>query len=82
MQTVMRAHGIPDAYDRLKAFTRGRPMDEAAMREFIGSLTLPRRGKERLAALEPKTTWASRRSWRGAACAAWGTFETRRASET
>ena len=23
VQTVMRAHGIPDAYDRLKAFTRG-----------------------------------------------------------
>ena len=24
VQTVMRAHGIPEAYDRLKAFTRGR----------------------------------------------------------
>ena len=25
VQTVMRAHGLPDAYDRLKEFTRGRP---------------------------------------------------------
>src|ERR1700723_4758788 len=30
VQTVMRAHGLPDGYDRLKAFTRGRPMDEQA----------------------------------------------------
>src|SRR6202044_1818322 len=35
VQTVMRAHGIQDAYDRLKAFSRGRPMDEQAMRAFI-----------------------------------------------
>ena len=41
VQTVMRAHGIPDAYDRLKAFTRGRPVDEHAVREFIDSLDLP-----------------------------------------
>src|SRR5208283_6041400 len=37
VQTVMRAHGIPDAYDRLKSFTRGRSVDRAAMREFIVS---------------------------------------------
>src|SRR5580658_2284944 len=55
VQTVMRAHGIQDAYDRLKAFTRGRPMDEQAMRAFIESLTLPAEAKQRLLALEPKT---------------------------
>jgi adenylosuccinate lyase len=55
VQTVMRAHGIPDAYDRLKAFTRGRPMDERAMRAFIDSLELPSEAKKRLLALEPKT---------------------------
>jgi adenylosuccinate lyase len=55
VQTVMRAHGIPDAYDRLKAYTRGRPMDEQAMRSFIDSLALPADAKERLRALEPKT---------------------------
>jgi adenylosuccinate lyase len=54
VQTVMRVHGIPDAYDRLKAFTRGRPVDERAVREFIGSLDLPPGEKDRLLALEPR----------------------------
>jgi adenylosuccinate lyase len=55
VQTVMRAHGIPDAYDKLKTFTRGRPMDERAMREFIASLALPPEDKARLMALTPAT---------------------------
>jgi adenylosuccinate lyase len=55
VQTVMRAHGIPEAYDRLKSFTRGRPIDKAAMREFIASLDLPPAEKERLLCLEPGT---------------------------
>jgi adenylosuccinate lyase len=54
VQTVMRAHGIPEAYDRLKSFTRGRPVDRDAMREFIASLDLPAAEKERLLYLEPK----------------------------
>jgi len=53
VQTVMRAHGIPDGYDRLKAYTRGRPMDEPAMRAFIASLELPAAEKSRLLDLEP-----------------------------
>ena len=55
VQTVMRAHGLPDAYDRLKAFTRGRAIDRSAMHEFIRSLELPAAEKERLLALEPRT---------------------------
>ena len=54
VQTVMRAHGIPDAYDRLKSFTRGRAVDQQAMRDFIASLDLPSAEKERLLRLEPK----------------------------
>ncbi len=53
LQTVMRAHGIPDAYDKLKTFTRGRPVDQQAMREFIASLALPAEEKARLTALTP-----------------------------
>jgi adenylosuccinate lyase len=49
----MRAHGIPDAYDKLKQFTRGRPIDQAGMREFIGTLALPATDKERLLQLTP-----------------------------
>jgi len=53
VQTVMRAHGIADAYDRLKEFTRGRPMDQGSMREFIASLELPEDAKVRLLTLHP-----------------------------
>jgi len=53
VQTVMRVHGIPDGYERLKRFTRGKPMSQAAMREFIASLELPAAEKERLLRLEP-----------------------------
>ena len=53
VQTVMRVHGIPDAYDKLKTFTRGRPVDEASMRDFIKSLQLPASEKERLLELTP-----------------------------
>jgi adenylosuccinate lyase len=55
VQTVMRAHGIEDAYERLKNFTRGRPVDEIAMRDFIASLSLPAQEKERLMLLTPGT---------------------------
>ena len=56
VQTVMRAHGIPDAYDRLKAFTRGRPIDEAGdARLHRLARRCRRRRKQRLLALEPKT---------------------------
>jgi len=53
VQTVMRVHGIPDAYDRLKRYTRGRPIDQAAMRDFISSLELPTAEKDRLQQLTP-----------------------------
>ncbi len=55
VQTVMRAHGIPDAYDRLKDFTRGRVIDSAAMREFVATLPLPAGDRQRLLALTPAT---------------------------
>jgi adenylosuccinate lyase len=53
VQTVMRAHGIADAYDQLKAFTRGRTVDEHGIRAFIGSLALPVEEKQRLLSLTP-----------------------------
>jgi adenylosuccinate lyase len=55
VQTVMRAHGIADAYDKLKTFTRGRPINKQAMHEFIATLDLPPAAKERLLSLEPGT---------------------------
>src|SRR5579859_5868355 len=55
VQTVLRAHGIPGGYERLKAFTRGRPTDRSAMRDFIASLELPVAEKERLMRLTPES---------------------------
>ena len=53
IQTVMRRYGLPQPYEQLKALTRGQGMTEASMRQFIGSLELPRADKERLLALTP-----------------------------
>ncbi|HEX7079679.1 MAG TPA: adenylosuccinate lyase [Gammaproteobacteria bacterium] len=53
IQTVMRRHGIPDAYEQLKALTRGRGVTEGALREFIARLDLPDETRARLLALRP-----------------------------
>ena len=53
VQTVMRALGIPEPYEKLKAFTRGRTITKSAMREFIESLDIPAVEKNRLLDLTP-----------------------------
>ena len=53
VQTVMRAHGIADAYDQLKTFTRGQRIDQAMLQEFIAQLDIPEGDKNRLQALTP-----------------------------
>jgi adenylosuccinate lyase len=53
VQTVLRAAGVPDGYESLKAFTRGRRIDEALYREFVASLPLPAAERARLQALRP-----------------------------
>jgi adenylosuccinate lyase len=53
VQTVMRAHGIADAYDQLKSFTRGRAVDEPGIRAFIASLAIAEEEKQRLLSLTP-----------------------------
>jgi adenylosuccinate lyase len=55
VQTVMRAHGIADAYDQLKAFTRGQQIDKTMLHNFIEQLSLPEPDKKRLLALTPQT---------------------------
>ena len=55
VQTVMRRYGIPEPYEKLKAMTRGRPVDEAMLREFIESLDLPAEARQRLLDLSPAT---------------------------
>ena len=41
VQTVMRRHGMADAYEQLKNLTRGREIDRSALISFINSLDLP-----------------------------------------
>jgi adenylosuccinate lyase len=53
IQSVLRAAGIANGYELLKEFTRGRSIDAAALRAFVGTLPLPEAERHRLAALEP-----------------------------
>jgi adenylosuccinate lyase len=53
VQTVMRRYGVPNAYERLKALTRGQRIDGAALRAFVAELPIPAAERERLAKLTP-----------------------------
>ena len=53
VQTVMKRYGLPEPYERLKAFTRGRAVTAELLAEFIAGLELPDDARARLAALTP-----------------------------
>ena len=53
VQTVMRRYGEADAYEQLKALTRGQRIDPAALREFISGLDVPAPARAALAELTP-----------------------------
>jgi len=55
VQQVMRRHGVPEAYEKLKALTRGKRLDRAALAAFIRKLPLPPAARKRLLALKPST---------------------------
>jgi adenylosuccinate lyase len=56
IQTVMRRHGIADAYEKLKALTRGKDgITRQALHAFITGLAIPDTEKQRLLALTPAT---------------------------
>jgi len=54
VQTVLRAAGVPNGYERLKEFTRGRAIDAHALAGFIDTLPLAPEEKTRLKALRPE----------------------------
>lgn len=54
IQTVLRAAGVPNGYELLKDFTRGRAIDGPSLGAFIDSLPLSVAEKERLKALSPR----------------------------
>jgi adenylosuccinate lyase len=53
VQTVLRAHGVPNGYELLKEFTRGRPIDAAMLRELVAGLPLPDAARTSLLSLTP-----------------------------
>lgn len=55
VQTVMRRYGVEDAYEQLKALTRGEDIDAERMREFVDGLDLPEEAKAGLRDLTPAT---------------------------
>ena len=55
VQQVMRRHGVPDAYERLKAISRGKRLDRGQLAAFVRKLPIPAAAKKRLLALTPAT---------------------------
>jgi adenylosuccinate lyase len=53
IQMVMRRYGVENAYEQLKALTRGQRVDAASLRAFIDQLTLPDEAKAALLRLSP-----------------------------
>lgn len=53
IQTVMRRYHIEQPYEKLKAFTRGKDIDQAAIHQFIHALDMPASAKKELLALTP-----------------------------
>jgi adenylosuccinate lyase len=53
IQTVMRRYGHHDAYEQLKALTRGAGIDRDSLRRFVAGLDIPADARERLLALTP-----------------------------
>jgi adenylosuccinate lyase len=53
VQTVMRRHGIPEPYEKLKQLTRGQAVTQQLLADFIVTLEIPDTEKQRLLALTP-----------------------------
>ncbi|MDR1123769.1 MAG: adenylosuccinate lyase [Elusimicrobiota bacterium] len=62
IQTILRAHGVAGAYEKLKDFTRGRKITKADIAAFIDGLAVPAAVKNKLKKLDVK-------NYIGAACA-------------
>ena len=55
VQTVLRCEGVPDAYEQLKALSRGQPINAALLHQFIRDAPLSEAAKTRLLELKPAT---------------------------
>ena len=55
VQQVMRRYGVPGAYEKLKALTRGKRLERHQLAAFIRRLAIPAAAKKRLLELTPAT---------------------------
>ena len=55
VQTVMRRHGVPEPYEKLKALTRGQTITADTLRAFIATLPIPESARQQLLAMTPAT---------------------------
>ncbi len=55
IQTVMRRYGIDQAYEKLKALTRGKHVSQSDFKAFITALDIPQQARDQLLALTPAT---------------------------
>jgi len=55
IQTVMRRYGVENAYEQLKALTRGQRVSASSLRAFIAQLAIPDAAKQALLELTPAT---------------------------
>ncbi|KZY74169.1 adenylosuccinate lyase, partial [Oleiphilus sp. HI0065] len=53
IQTVMRRYNIEQAYEKLKALTRGQAINQQTMTEFVNSLEIPQEAKQILLDMTP-----------------------------
>jgi adenylosuccinate lyase len=53
VQQVMRRHGVPGAYEKLKGLTRGKRLGRKELAAFVKTLPIPADAKKRLLALTP-----------------------------
>jgi adenylosuccinate lyase len=53
VQTILRRYGVSEAYEQLKALTRGKRFDHQQFLSFIEQLSLPAEAKKELRSLNP-----------------------------
>jgi len=53
VQTVMRRYGVENAYEQLKALTRGQRVDADSLRRFVEGLPIPEEARRALLELSP-----------------------------
>lgn len=54
IQTIMRRHGVENAYEKLKDLTRGEAINSQILANFVANLNIPEEAKLYLSTLSPK----------------------------